>query len=72
MARTTAQKARELLDDLSPYDPNAWIKLDNFDPPHGLSELNYAAKMEWIERKPGQARLTEAGRLSITKKPLSK
>ena len=71
MALTTAQKAAELLDDLSPASPafeGGWIKLENFDPMHGRSELTYAEKMGWIERKPGQVRLTEAGRLAWTKK----
>jgi hypothetical protein len=70
MSKTTALKARELLDNLSPYDRDVWVKLDNFDPPLGKPELTYAAKMGWIDRCPGKARLTESGRLSITKKPL--
>jgi hypothetical protein len=71
MALTTAQKAAELLDDLSVDNAapeEKWIKLAAFDPMHGRSELTYAEKMGWIERKPGQVRLTEAGRLAWTKK----
>ena len=67
MALSTAQKAFYLLDDIKPCG-DVWVKLSNFDPLHGRSELNYAEKMGWIERKPGQVKLTESGYVAHTKK----
>jgi hypothetical protein len=81
-----AAKARELLTDLHDLACNCphcggelgeptsrWIRLDSFDPPHGVSEISYARTRGFLEHDtdPTRVRITEAGVRYIKTKPRS-
>lgn len=75
----TQSKLRELLFDLAfenPAPSEAWIEAANFDPLHGVSEINYALRLSWIEADGDvgtpsalKLRLTALGRSRLAKAP---
>lgn len=75
----TQSKLRELLSDLAfenPAPSEAWIDAGNFDPLHGVSEINYAHRLSWIEADGDvsapnalRLRLTALGRSRLAKAP---
>lgn len=69
---STNEKVRMLIDDLcfeNPAPAEGWVVCGNFDPMHGLTEINAAKKGGWIEidqtggvKENWKIRLTPAGR----------
>lgn len=71
---TTAQKARELLEDLAYENPppeERWFGFSSFDPQHGRSEITYAKSKGFIEVDNDRMRLTEEGRRHLLRKKRS-